>query len=165
MAKKKFLFQIKYILFYLAKSLGLNSDTNGGIFRKVKCLNECVSQEYLDVLGRPMVLAGRSAKQVQWTNVYQDALVRVASARMLSVKHMGCSGSIVLWCLIKQETWVSVSLTGSGAGGDGDDASLQPHRRRKLSGDARLLMDHHHAELCCVQIIDVSVCVFRISWF
>ncbi|KAK3512490.1 hypothetical protein QTP70_014678 [Hemibagrus guttatus] len=33
-----------------------------------------VSCEYLDVLGRPMVLAGRSAKQVQWTNVYQDAL-------------------------------------------------------------------------------------------
>lgn len=33
-------------------------------------------QEYLDVLGRPMVLAGNRAKQVQWTNVYQDALVR-----------------------------------------------------------------------------------------
>lgn len=33
-------------------------------------------QEYLDVLGRPMVLAGNVAKQVQWTNVYQDALVR-----------------------------------------------------------------------------------------
>lgn len=48
-----------------------------------------------------MVLAGRSAKQVQWTNVYQDALVRVASTRLLSVKHMGCSGSVVLWCLIK----------------------------------------------------------------
>nr|XP_025045283.1 voltage-dependent calcium channel subunit alpha-2/delta-2 [Pelodiscus sinensis] len=31
-------------------------------------------QEYLDVLGRPMVLAGNKAKQVQWTNVYQDAL-------------------------------------------------------------------------------------------
>uniref|UniRef100_A0A8C6P4L6 Calcium channel, voltage-dependent, alpha 2/delta subunit 2a n=1 Tax=Nothobranchius furzeri TaxID=105023 RepID=A0A8C6P4L6_NOTFU len=30
--------------------------------------------EYLDVLGRPMVLAGPRAKQVQWTNVYQDAL-------------------------------------------------------------------------------------------
>ncbi|XP_059184712.1 voltage-dependent calcium channel subunit alpha-2/delta-2a isoform X2 [Centropristis striata] len=30
------------------------------------------TQEYLDVLGRPMVLA--KAKQVQWTNVYQDAL-------------------------------------------------------------------------------------------
>uniref|UniRef100_A0A8B9S8I2 Calcium voltage-gated channel auxiliary subunit alpha2delta 2 n=1 Tax=Apteryx owenii TaxID=8824 RepID=A0A8B9S8I2_APTOW len=30
--------------------------------------------EYLDVLGRPMVLAGNRAKQVQWTNVYQDAL-------------------------------------------------------------------------------------------
>uniref|UniRef100_A0A672YBV1 Calcium channel, voltage-dependent, alpha 2/delta subunit 2b n=1 Tax=Sphaeramia orbicularis TaxID=375764 RepID=A0A672YBV1_9TELE len=30
--------------------------------------------EYLDVLGRPMVLAGSDAKQVQWTNVYQDAL-------------------------------------------------------------------------------------------
>ncbi|TWW61985.1 Voltage-dependent calcium channel subunit alpha-2/delta-2 [Takifugu flavidus] len=33
-----------------------------------------VLQEYLDVLGRPMVLAGSRAKQVQWTNVYQDAL-------------------------------------------------------------------------------------------
>uniref|UniRef100_A0A8D2P8M1 Calcium voltage-gated channel auxiliary subunit alpha2delta 2 n=1 Tax=Zosterops lateralis melanops TaxID=1220523 RepID=A0A8D2P8M1_ZOSLA len=32
------------------------------------------TQEYLDVLGRPMVLAGNRAKQVQWTNVYQDAL-------------------------------------------------------------------------------------------
>ncbi|XP_062314741.1 voltage-dependent calcium channel subunit alpha-2/delta-2a isoform X2 [Osmerus eperlanus] len=32
------------------------------------------TQEYLDVLGRPMVLAGIPAKQVQWTNVYQDAL-------------------------------------------------------------------------------------------
>ncbi|XP_041080986.1 voltage-dependent calcium channel subunit alpha-2/delta-2-like [Polyodon spathula] len=32
------------------------------------------TQEYLDVLGRPMVLAGKKAKQVQWTNVYQDAL-------------------------------------------------------------------------------------------
>ncbi|XP_022063668.1 voltage-dependent calcium channel subunit alpha-2/delta-2a isoform X2 [Acanthochromis polyacanthus] len=32
------------------------------------------TQEYLDVLGRPMVLAGHKAKQVQWTNVYQDAL-------------------------------------------------------------------------------------------
>ncbi|KAK3557123.1 hypothetical protein QTP70_024638 [Hemibagrus guttatus] len=31
-------------------------------------------REYLDVLGRPMVLAGNRAKQVQWTNVYQDAL-------------------------------------------------------------------------------------------
>uniref|UniRef100_A0A3P9N1A8 Calcium channel, voltage-dependent, alpha 2/delta subunit 1a n=1 Tax=Poecilia reticulata TaxID=8081 RepID=A0A3P9N1A8_POERE len=38
------------------------------------------TQEYLDVLGRPMVRAdsgpkrGRKAKQVQWTNVYLDAL-------------------------------------------------------------------------------------------
>ncbi|XP_042195542.1 voltage-dependent calcium channel subunit alpha-2/delta-2a [Callorhinchus milii] len=32
------------------------------------------TQEYLDVLGRPMVLAGNEAKNVQWTNVYQDAL-------------------------------------------------------------------------------------------
>ncbi|XP_043934124.1 voltage-dependent calcium channel subunit alpha-2/delta-2 [Protopterus annectens] len=32
------------------------------------------TQEYLDVLGRPMVLAGQKAKQVYWTNVYQDAL-------------------------------------------------------------------------------------------
>lgn len=28
------------------------------------------------MLGRPMVLAGKEAKQVQWTNVYEDALVR-----------------------------------------------------------------------------------------
>uniref|UniRef100_A0A3B3XL12 VWFA domain-containing protein n=1 Tax=Poecilia mexicana TaxID=48701 RepID=A0A3B3XL12_9TELE len=34
------------------------------------------TQEYLDVLGRPMVLAGPKGKQVQWTNVYQDALVK-----------------------------------------------------------------------------------------
>ncbi|XP_037603506.1 voltage-dependent calcium channel subunit alpha-2/delta-2-like [Sebastes umbrosus] len=32
------------------------------------------TQEYLDVLGRPMALAKNKAKQVQWTNVYQDAL-------------------------------------------------------------------------------------------
>lgn len=40
------------------------------------CVFMVWSQEYLDVLGRPMVLAGSKAKQVQWTNVYQDALVR-----------------------------------------------------------------------------------------
>ncbi|XP_032810096.2 voltage-dependent calcium channel subunit alpha-2/delta-2-like isoform X3 [Petromyzon marinus] len=32
------------------------------------------TQDYLDVLGRPMVLAGPKAKKVQWTNVYKDAL-------------------------------------------------------------------------------------------
>ncbi|XP_041636585.1 voltage-dependent calcium channel subunit alpha-2/delta-1-like isoform X2 [Cheilinus undulatus] len=32
------------------------------------------TQEYLDVLGRPMVRADKKAKQVQWTNVYLDAL-------------------------------------------------------------------------------------------
>ncbi|XP_068611504.1 voltage-dependent calcium channel subunit alpha-2/delta-1-like [Brachionichthys hirsutus] len=32
------------------------------------------TQEYLDVLGRPMVKDSRKAKQVQWTNVYLDAL-------------------------------------------------------------------------------------------
>lgn len=33
-------------------------------------------QEYLDVLGRPMVKEDKKAKKVQWTNVYVDALVR-----------------------------------------------------------------------------------------
>uniref|UniRef100_A0A3Q4MEU8 Voltage-dependent calcium channel subunit alpha-2/delta-1-like n=1 Tax=Neolamprologus brichardi TaxID=32507 RepID=A0A3Q4MEU8_NEOBR len=32
------------------------------------------TQEYLDVLGRPMVKAKQKAKHVQWTNVYLDAL-------------------------------------------------------------------------------------------
>ncbi|KAM9328056.1 voltage-dependent calcium channel subunit alpha-2/delta-1a [Pholidichthys leucotaenia] len=32
------------------------------------------TQEYLDVLGRSMVKADKKAKQVQWTNVYMDAL-------------------------------------------------------------------------------------------
>jgi hypothetical protein len=49
------------------------------------CLQQCsltnlllpllFAQEYLDVLGRPMVKAGQKSKQVQWTNVYLDALV------------------------------------------------------------------------------------------
>lgn len=44
-----------------------------------------VNQEYLDVLGRPMVLAGNEAKQVQWTNVYQDALVRSVTPTPLPI--------------------------------------------------------------------------------
>uniref|UniRef100_A0A673I2S1 Voltage-dependent calcium channel subunit alpha-2/delta-1-like n=1 Tax=Sinocyclocheilus rhinocerous TaxID=307959 RepID=A0A673I2S1_9TELE len=34
------------------------------------------TQEYLDVLGRPMVKEDKKAKNVQWTNIYVDALVR-----------------------------------------------------------------------------------------
>ncbi|KFR13924.1 Voltage-dependent calcium channel subunit alpha-2/delta-2, partial [Opisthocomus hoazin] len=48
---------------------------NKGIWLPCHAFPRPVSlQEYLDVLGRPMVLAGNRAKQVQWTNVYQDAL-------------------------------------------------------------------------------------------
>ncbi|KAA0711757.1 Voltage-dependent calcium channel subunit alpha-2/delta-2 [Triplophysa tibetana] len=49
---------------------------NKGYYFEIRsiCAIRINTQEYLDVLGRPMVLAGPSAKQVQWTNVYQDAL-------------------------------------------------------------------------------------------
>uniref|UniRef100_A0A3P8UKU1 Calcium voltage-gated channel auxiliary subunit alpha2delta 2 n=1 Tax=Cynoglossus semilaevis TaxID=244447 RepID=A0A3P8UKU1_CYNSE len=51
--------------------------TNKGYYFEIRsiCAIRINTQEYLDVLGRPMVLAGSDAKQVQWTNVYQDALV------------------------------------------------------------------------------------------
>uniref|UniRef100_A0A667XS41 Calcium voltage-gated channel auxiliary subunit alpha2delta 2 n=1 Tax=Myripristis murdjan TaxID=586833 RepID=A0A667XS41_9TELE len=50
--------------------------TNKGYYFEIRsiCAIRINTQEYLDVLGRPMVLAGSVAKQVQWTNVYQDAL-------------------------------------------------------------------------------------------
>uniref|UniRef100_A0A3Q3F1S2 Calcium channel, voltage-dependent, alpha 2/delta subunit 2a n=1 Tax=Kryptolebias marmoratus TaxID=37003 RepID=A0A3Q3F1S2_KRYMA len=48
------------------------------------------TQEYLDVLGRPMVLAGPRAKQVQWTNVYQDALVSVKSEENTLLCEVDC---------------------------------------------------------------------------
>ncbi|XP_034022183.1 voltage-dependent calcium channel subunit alpha-2/delta-2a isoform X1 [Thalassophryne amazonica] len=53
------------------------------------------TQEYLDVLGRPMVLAGSVAKQVKWTNVYQDALGLglVITGTMPVFNHTADSGS------------------------------------------------------------------------
>ncbi|XP_064417335.1 voltage-dependent calcium channel subunit alpha-2/delta-1 isoform X2 [Latimeria chalumnae] len=50
--------------------------TNKGYYYEIPSIGaiRINTQEYLDVLGRPMVLAGERAKQVQWTNVYLDAL-------------------------------------------------------------------------------------------
>ncbi|XP_067915278.1 voltage-dependent calcium channel subunit alpha-2/delta-1 isoform X4 [Heterodontus francisci] len=50
--------------------------TNKGYFFEIPSIGaiRINTQEYLDVLGRPMVLAGTNEKQVQWTNVYLDAL-------------------------------------------------------------------------------------------
>ncbi|XP_072418713.1 voltage-dependent calcium channel subunit alpha-2/delta-1 isoform X2 [Chiloscyllium punctatum] len=50
--------------------------TNKGYFFEIPSIGaiRINTQEYLDVLGRPMVLAGTQEKQVQWTNVYLDAL-------------------------------------------------------------------------------------------
>uniref|UniRef100_A0A3Q2Z123 Calcium channel, voltage-dependent, alpha 2/delta subunit 1a n=1 Tax=Hippocampus comes TaxID=109280 RepID=A0A3Q2Z123_HIPCM len=50
--------------------------TNKGYYYEIPSIGaiRLNTQEYLDVLGRPMVKADRKAKQVQWTNVYQDAL-------------------------------------------------------------------------------------------
>lgn len=45
---------------------------------KQKSFSHPLLQEYLDVLGRPMVKESKKAKQVQWTNVYLDALVHHA---------------------------------------------------------------------------------------
>uniref|UniRef100_A0A8C4VTP4 Calcium voltage-gated channel auxiliary subunit alpha2delta 1 n=1 Tax=Gopherus evgoodei TaxID=1825980 RepID=A0A8C4VTP4_9SAUR len=52
-------------------SVGQHNYDKGPI-QWMACQNK--GTEYLDVLGRPMVLAGDKAKQVQWTNVYLDAL-------------------------------------------------------------------------------------------
>ncbi|KAJ8392301.1 hypothetical protein AAFF_G00076650 [Aldrovandia affinis] len=50
--------------------------TNKGYYYEIPSIGaiRINTQEYLDVLGRPMVLADKRAKQVQWTNVYLDAL-------------------------------------------------------------------------------------------
>uniref|UniRef100_A0A3B5BDV9 Voltage-dependent calcium channel subunit alpha-2/delta-1-like n=1 Tax=Stegastes partitus TaxID=144197 RepID=A0A3B5BDV9_9TELE len=50
--------------------------TNKGYYYEIPSIgaSRINTQEYLDVLGRPMVKADRKAKQVQWTNVYLDAL-------------------------------------------------------------------------------------------
>uniref|UniRef100_A0A674CEU7 Calcium channel, voltage-dependent, alpha 2/delta subunit 1a n=1 Tax=Salmo trutta TaxID=8032 RepID=A0A674CEU7_SALTR len=50
--------------------------TNKGYYYEIPSIGaiRINTQEYLDVLGRPMVKANKKAKQVQWTNVYQDAL-------------------------------------------------------------------------------------------
>ncbi|CAB1314662.1 unnamed protein product [Coregonus sp. 'balchen'] len=56
--------------------LQYNDDKTGGFYYEIPSIGaiRINTQEYLDVLGRPMVLAGPKAKLVQWTNVYQDAL-------------------------------------------------------------------------------------------
>ncbi|KAK5848886.1 hypothetical protein PBY51_008573 [Eleginops maclovinus] len=50
--------------------------TNKGYYYEIPSIGaiRINTQEYLDVLGRPMVKADKKAKQVQWTNVYLDAL-------------------------------------------------------------------------------------------
>ncbi|XP_031439193.1 voltage-dependent calcium channel subunit alpha-2/delta-1a [Clupea harengus] len=50
--------------------------TNKGYYYEIPSIGaiRINTQEYLDVLGRPMVKANQKAKRVQWTNVYMDAL-------------------------------------------------------------------------------------------
>lgn len=65
-----------FLLLLAVLTLAVETSTRTCSPARLDC-NVCrFGQEYLDVLGRPMVLAGSDAKQVQWTNVYQDALVR-----------------------------------------------------------------------------------------
>uniref|UniRef100_A0A8C4WRS2 Calcium voltage-gated channel auxiliary subunit alpha2delta 2 n=1 Tax=Eptatretus burgeri TaxID=7764 RepID=A0A8C4WRS2_EPTBU len=50
--------------------------TNNGYYSAIPSIGaiRISTQNYLNVLGRPMVLAGPKAKKVQWTNMYKDAL-------------------------------------------------------------------------------------------
>ncbi|XP_071205377.1 voltage-dependent calcium channel subunit alpha-2/delta-2-like [Salvelinus alpinus] len=63
---------------------------NKGFYFEIRSICAIIinTQEYLDVLGRPMVLAGSRAKQVQWTNVYQDALVRSPSSEHSAIPNL-----------------------------------------------------------------------------
>lgn len=84
------------------------------------------------MLGRPMVLAGPIAKQVQWTNVYQDALVSAAFTRPRSVNICVAKNTTDIWKLTHTHSSVfnpsdvrsCVVSTGSGFGGDRHDARL-----------------------------------------
>lgn len=91
-----------------------------------------VLQEYLDVLGRPMVLAGSKAKQVQWTNVYQDALVRTCWGPLqMNESMLIFYDSIPLKCHLnwsKMPHFKCVLIVlGVGSCHQWDDAGLQPH--------------------------------------
>lgn len=80
-----------------------------------------------------MVLAGSDAKQVQWTNVYQDALVRPSSHNYYHYHHLqnvNCAHSITNVLLP-----MMVVFVGSWHGYNWNFACVQSHHEGRLAGD------------------------------
>lgn len=93
------------------------------------------------MLGRPMVLAGSDAKQVQWTNVYQDALVWSRCLYLLLLSLLLLL-EVVIIQNVKREHSVTdvlfvVVFIGPWHGYNWDFARVQSHHERRLTGDVR----------------------------
>ncbi|XP_051248390.1 voltage-dependent calcium channel subunit alpha-2/delta-1a isoform X5 [Dicentrarchus labrax] len=93
--------------------------TNKGYYYEIPSIGaiRINTQEYLDVLGRPMVKDNKKAKQVQWTNVYLDALeLGLVITGTLPVFNKTNTGSkIVSWsthpiCLLSHSSSIPLTL-------------------------------------------------------
>lgn len=84
-----------------------------------------------------MVLAGSDAKQVQWTNVYQDALVRQSSHNYYHYYHLqniNCAHSKANVLI-----HMMVVFVGSWHGYNWNIACVQSHHERRLAGNVIII--------------------------